>query len=65
MTPEQIELVARQISSDRGLTFEGRVGGGAFKETYRVSGSDGNYGVRAPDAMLSFAQFLVTGMTHG
>lgn len=37
MTPQQLEAVARQICGDRGLTFDGRVGGGAFKETYRVS----------------------------
>ena len=41
MTPEQLELAARQISIDRDLIYGGRVGAGAFKETYRVAAASG------------------------
>jgi serine/threonine protein kinase len=36
MSPQQLESAAHQISANLGLTFAGRVGAGAFKETYKV-----------------------------
>jgi serine/threonine protein kinase len=36
MTAQQLEAAARQTCVDRCLAFNGHVGGGAFKETYRV-----------------------------
>ena len=41
MTPHEIETVGRQICGECGLTFDGRVGGGAFKETFRAIDGDG------------------------
>jgi serine/threonine protein kinase len=40
MIPPQLECVARKVSADIDLVFDGYVGSGAFKETYKVIDND-------------------------